>query len=121
MSSRKKPEQKPASTSVPDSSPISAETFPALRQFLRGYLHQDWQEDYGSPAEAAQQFCEDATPEERPDVAREWEAFRQLTKNLSLPAISALLTTKLGAEWEVRDPDQLDAISAIFRPFTRKM
>ena len=113
--------KKAAPTQSSAASAISAEAFPALRQFLRGYLHQDWQEDYDSPAEAAQQFCEDATPDERQEVGREWEAFRQRTKNLSLPAISALLKSKLGSEWAARDAEQLDAISAVFHPFARKM
>jgi hypothetical protein len=101
--------------------PVSAGTFPALRRFLRGYLHEDWQEDHDSPAEAAQQFCEDASAEERQDVAREWEAFRQRTKNLSLPAAAALLGTQLGSAWQPKTLDQIDAISAVFRPFDRKM
>jgi hypothetical protein len=100
---------------------ISASMFPALRQFLRGYLHQDWQEEHDSPAEAAQQFCEDASPKERQEVAREWEAFRQQTKNLSLPAISALLSHQLGAAWNPKAKDALEAISAVFRPFARKI
>jgi len=101
--------------------PVSAGTFPALRRFLRGYLHEDWPEDHDSPAEAARQFCEDASAEERQDVAREWEAFRQRTKNLSLPAISALLSTQLGSAWQPKTPDQIEAISLVFRPFDRKM
>jgi uncharacterized protein (DUF2267 family) len=101
--------------------PVSAGTFPALRQFLRGYLHQDWQEDHDTPEEAAQQFCEDASTEEREDVARDWEAFRQRTKNLSLRAVSALLNDHLGAAWRPETADQLDAVSVVFRPFDRKM
>jgi hypothetical protein len=101
--------------------PVSAGTFPALRQFLRGYLHEDWQEDHDSPSGAAEQFCEDASAEERQDVAREWEEFRQRTKNLSLPTVSALLTKQLGAAWRPETSDQIEAISAVFRPFDRKM
>jgi hypothetical protein len=101
--------------------PVSAGTFPALRQFLRGYLHEDWQEDHDSPSGAAEQFCEDASAEERQDVAREWEEFRQRTKNLSLPAVSALLNKQLGAAWRPETSEQIEAISAVFRPFDRKM
>jgi hypothetical protein len=101
--------------------PVSAGTFPALRRFLRGYLHEDWREDYESSSEAAQQFCEDASADEREDVAREWEAFRQRTKNLSLPAISELLSKQLGAAWRPETSDQIEAISAVFRPFNRKI
>jgi hypothetical protein len=102
-------------------SEISAATFPALRQFLRGYLHEDWQEEHNSPAEAARQFCEEASPEERREVAREWEAFRQRTKNLSSPAISLLLSSQLGAAWNPKTSDQLEAVSAVFRPFAGKI
>ena len=104
-----------------DGSPISASTFPALREFLRGYFHQDWQDEYDSPAEAAQQFCDDASPEERQELAREWETFRQRTKNLSLPAVSEVLNSKLGADWAPQTLADFDAVSAVFRPFAHKM
>ncbi len=112
---------KPKTSSPGSTASISASTFPALRQFLRGYLHQDWQEEHATPAEAAEQFCEDATGEERRAVASEWEAFRQQTKNLSLPAIAALLGSQLGAAWSPKTSDQLDSISAVFKPFDRKI
>ncbi len=106
--------------SAPASPQISASTFPALRQFLRGYLHQDWKQEYESPAEAAQQFCEDADTEERQRVAREWLDFCQQTKNLSLPAISGLLRDQLGAAWSVRSIEDFEAVSMVFRGFGRK-
>ena len=106
---------------TPNSPPeISAASFPALHQFLRGYLHQDWQDEYDSPAEAAQQFCEDTDGDDRHQVADEWIAFRQHTKNLSYPAIATLLSDKLGSSWHLKSPDDLEAISAVFQPFARK-
>jgi len=101
-------------------SEIDPEKFPSVRQFLRGYLHEDWQEEYDTPAEAAQQFCEDADAEERQHVALEWIAFCLQTKNLSLPAIASLLSDKLGSSWHLKSPEDLEAISAIFRRFARK-
>ena len=100
---------------------IYATTFPALRQFLRGYLHEDWQDEHDSPAAAARQFCEDASPEGRNDVAREWEAFRKEAKNLSLPAISSFLGDQLGAAWSPKTADALEAVSSVFRPFVPKV
>jgi contact-dependent growth inhibition (CDI) system CdiI-like immunity protein len=99
---------------------VSAANFPTLRQFLRGYFHEDWKEEYDTPAEAAQQFCEDADAQERRSVASEWIAFCQQTKNLSLPAISGLLSGQLGAAWNPKSHDDLEAISAVFRQFTHK-
>lgn len=115
---KKMPPKKDAKT---DASLISASISPAIHQFLRGYLHQDWQDEYDSPAEAAQQFCDDASPEERQDLAREWETFRRQTKNLSLPAVSKVLNSKLGADWSPKSLADFDAVSAVFRPFAHKM
>lgn len=112
---------KKPSAKADESAEISAATFPALRRFLRGYLHQDWQDEHDTPADAAQQFCDDASHDERQEVARQWEAFRQRAKNLSLPALVGLLNQPLGAAWNPKSVEQLDAVSAVFRPFARKM
>lgn len=121
MSNKKSPKKSAASSSDASTPQISAASFPALRDFLRGYLHQDWQDEYTTPAEAARQFCGDASPEERNTVKDQWEAFRQQTKNLSLPAISGLLSKQLGADWSPQSTDQFDAISAVFREFAREV
>lgn len=108
---RKKPTGKPDPASE-----ISAADFPALRAFLRGYLHEDWPEEFSSAAEAARQFTEEADAEERKQVAREWQKFRERTKTESLDAINRILAQKLGACWQVADATELEAVSLIFRP-----
>jgi hypothetical protein len=40
------------------------EQFPAFSQFLRGYLHEDFEEEFGGPFEAAEAFVGDSTDEE---------------------------------------------------------
>jgi len=117
----KKSIKKGPSGQVPTAPQISAAKFPALREFLRGYLHQDWQDEYDSPDKAAREFCQDASPDERQRLADEWEAFRQQTKNLSLPAISAVLSTQLGGAWSPRGLEQFEAISGVFREFARRI
>lgn len=92
---------------------ISAENFPALRAFLRGYFHQDLAEEYGSPEEAARQFCEDADSLERKQVAGDWKRFVEQTKRQPLAAINRLLTQKLGSSVTLTD-SQIAAISSIF-------
>ena len=42
--------------------------YPALREFLPAYLHQDFMQEYGSAAEAAKAFLEDASGDESQDV-----------------------------------------------------
>src|ERR1700678_4113957 len=53
-------------------SEISAKHFPALRAFMRSYLHQDFGEEYGSVEEAARTFVDDATEAEVATVLTEW-------------------------------------------------
>jgi CdiI immunity protein len=94
---------------------VSAAEFPALRQFLRGYLHEDWMEEYDSPAEAVRQFLEDADTTERQQLASEWQTFRERTKTEPLAAVGKLLTDKLGSSWRPRTPEELEGISLAFR------
>jgi hypothetical protein len=89
---------------------ISAASFPALRRFLRGYLHEDWMADHASAAEAAQQFCQDADREERQQVLREWLAFQKQVKGQPLREVNRLLQEKLGAAWDVQSAAELDAM-----------
>src|SRR5882724_5572195 len=93
--------------------PVSAGTFPALRRFLRGYLHEDWPEDHDTPAEAAEQFCEDASAEERQDVAREWEELRQGRKIFRYPPFRRSWTNSWGQHGSLRPRTK----SKRFRPY----
>jgi hypothetical protein len=106
----KKPHAKPAAAGE-----ISAAEFPALRQFLRGYLHEDWREENETAADAARQFLEDADATERQHVANEWQKFRERTKGASLEVMNRILDQTFGAGWRVLDPVELDAVSLVFR------
>jgi CdiI immunity protein len=90
---------------------ITAENFPALHTFLRGYFHEDVRDEYGTAPEAADQFCEDADSDERVPVAREWQRVMELTQGQA-PALNAALR-KLGAASQLTE-GQIPAISAIF-------
>jgi hypothetical protein len=90
---------------------LTAENFPALHTFLRGYFHEDVRDEYGSAPEAADQFCEDAESDERIPVAREWQKVVELTDGQA-PALNAALK-KLGAAIQLTE-DQIPEISAIF-------
>jgi len=102
------PPKKPAAT------PISAADFPALRSFLRGYFHQDMKEEYGSPEEAVREFCEDASAEERAQVAKEWAKFLDQTNGQPLEEVNRLLTGQLGSSCAIANED-LKRISAILK------
>jgi len=86
--------------------------FPALRAFMRSYLHQDFGEEYGSVEEAVRTFCEDANRDEVAAVAKEWRGFLEATKGRSLTEINNLLSSKLGSAWNATKEDELSQISA---------
>ena len=95
-------------TSKPE---ITTANFPALHTFLRGYFHEDVADEYGTPPEAADQFCDDADSDERIPVAREWQQIAQLTG--SQPAALNAALKKLGSAIRLRE-EEIPQVSAIF-------
>ena len=90
---------------------ISAANFPTLHTFLRGYFHEDVADEYGTPPEAAEQFCEDADTNERTPVAREWQQVMELTQGQ--PATLNAALKKLGSAVKLNE-EEIPQISAIF-------
>jgi hypothetical protein len=90
---------------------ITTANFPALHTFLRGYFHEDVADEYGTPPEAADQFCEDADTEERIPVAREWQQLLNLTGAEPTTLNPAL--KKLGSAIRLTEAD-IPQVSAIF-------
>lgn len=90
---------------------ITAANFPALHTFLRGYFHEDVADEYGTPAEAADQFCEDAETDERIPVAREWQQVAELTHAQPVALNAAL--RKLGSAIQLNEAE-IPQVAAIF-------
>jgi CdiI immunity protein len=92
---------------------ITAANFPALRSFLRGYFHEDVADEYGTPVEAAEQFCEDAETDERTAVAGEWKQLMNALQGRPLPEINQALTGKLGGAVRLNE-EEIQQVSQIF-------
>jgi len=92
---------------------IDAANFPALRSFLHGYFHEDVADEYGTPVDAADQFCEDADTDERMAVAQEWAHLMQLLHGRPVPEINQALTGKLGGAVRLNE-EELQQVSEIF-------
>jgi hypothetical protein len=90
---------------------ITAANFPALHTFLRGYFHEDVADEYGTPPEAADQFCEDAETDERIPVAREWQQLSELTQ--AQPAALNAALKKLGSAIRLTE-EEIPRVAAIF-------
>jgi contact-dependent growth inhibition (CDI) system CdiI-like immunity protein len=90
---------------------ISTADFPALREFLGGYFHQDMADEYGSAEGAARQFCKDADAGQRKAVAEEW--VRLVKQVTPLTALNEVLTKRLGSACTI-EQDEIKRISAVF-------
>src|SRR5436309_961279 len=92
---------------------ITSANFPALRSFLRGYFHEDVADEYGTPVDAADQFCEDAESDERMAVASEWAKLMSVLEGKALPEINLALTKKLGGSVRLNE-EEIQQVSQIF-------
>jgi hypothetical protein len=92
---------------------VNAATYPALHTFLRGYFHEDVADEYGTPLEAAEQFCEDAETDERLAVAKEWVHLMQVLHGRPVAEINQTLTTKLGGAIRLKE-EEVEQISGVF-------
>jgi hypothetical protein len=89
----------------------NAQQFAAVRAFVRAYLNQDYEDEYGTPAAAARAFCEDASEEERKRVAEEWRAFVESVAGLGVDEVNARLVGELGSGWSIRDVRELKRVT----------
>ncbi len=92
---------------------VSPDQFPALREFLRGYFHEDLEDEYGSPEAAARQFWQDADEAQRKAVAEEWSRLLTETKQLSLDQTNQLLQ-KIGSAWNFDTREKIQDIGKAF-------
>ena len=71
--------------------------FPELTQFLGGYLHEDWVDDYETADEAVFHFLSVARVEQVSAAKRELDAFMKL--NLDDASLAEALSLDLGCSY----------------------
>jgi hypothetical protein len=92
---------------------FDANEFPALKEFFSGYLHEDFNDEYGSAASAARAFRGDASPEESAQACQEWAKLRKLLTGRPMAEIQTSLE-KLGGAWRPQDLDEFHSLDALF-------
>ena len=90
----------------------SAASYPALRQFARAYLHEDFVVEYGGAIEAAEAFAADATVEERRALAAELNHLATASANWTQPRLTEFLTETVGSAWATPSASALRAMAA---------
>jgi CdiI immunity protein len=105
---RRNPEGKPVR-------PLGREAFPTLTAFLRGYLHEDFPEVHGSVRSAATAFSQDASPEERRQLAQELESLLRAVADHPARELRRFVTAELGSRWEPISREELAELLELFR------
>jgi hypothetical protein len=95
---------------------FDASEFPVLKEFFSGYLHEDFNDEYGSAARAARAFRGDASSEESAQAHLEWVKLRKILTGRPITEIQTSLQ-KLGGAWR---PQDLDEFHSLDRTFTGK-
>jgi hypothetical protein len=88
---------------------VKMSDFPELQRAFSAYLHEDFLEDYDTPAAAVRAFLEDADAGERARFRKEAKQFLALTAAYDLAKLRTLLS-RLGSRWT---PPSRDAVIAL--------
>ena len=86
--------------------------YPALRESLPGYLHEDFQETSGTAAEAMEAFLNEASEEETQPVREEWKRLRAHFAGRPFAELQAALV-RLGIAWRPASEEELRPIDEI--------
>lgn len=94
---------------------LRREAFPTLTAFVRGYLHEDFRKVHGSLHGAAAAFSQDASPEERRQLAQEIESLCRAAADHPARELRRFVTADLGSRWEPASHEELAELLALFR------
>ena len=86
--------------------------YPALRETLPGYLHEDFLETSGTVAEALEAFLNEASAEEIQQVCEEWGRLRKQFAGRRLKELQAALM-RLGIAWRPASEGELRRLDEI--------
>ena len=86
--------------------------YPALREMLPAYLHQDFADEYGTASEAAKGFVQEASGDEILQVKENWRRFRKAFAGRPLKEIQSALV-RLGSAWMPQNETDLKRLDKI--------
>ena len=86
---------------------LRREAFPALRAFLRGYLHQDYAAVHGSVRAAADAFRADASADERDQLVRELESLAEIVTATRTRALRGFISEEMGGGWLPKSREEI--------------
>lgn len=93
--------------------PFDPANYPALREFLPAYLHEDFADEYSSAAGALRGFLSDASGDEILQVKEEWSKFRATFRDRPFLEIQEAIG-RLGSAWRPEKEEELKEWDEIF-------
>lgn len=84
--------------------------YPALREALRGYLHEDWTTEYADSEDAARAFRRDAAEDEASAVAAEAKKLRAALEGMEVRDLRKLLGAGFGSGWRPSTAAEADRV-----------
>jgi len=106
--------RRPGAEAAPLSRGLHREAFPALRAFLRGYLHEDFSEVHGSVRQAATAFRDDASASELDRVVDELERLAEILASQPVRLLRQFVSEDLGSGWAPKSREEvLDLLGAL--------
>jgi CdiI immunity protein len=102
----------------PKSKTEPSNDLPALRNFVRGYFHQDMKDEYGSAKGALLAFCEDASANEKAALARDWSQLMAAEAGQPIEHLNQTLTQKLGSSYSVT-ADEVQQMTTILKALSK--
>lgn len=94
--------------------PAEKNSYPALRAFMHGYLHEDYAEEYGTAVDAVREFRFDSDDDEFKAVAAEWRRFLQQMKSQPMRTIQKVIRQELGGGWMPSSHADLEMLTDAF-------
>ena len=95
---------------------LSVEEIRVLREFARGYLHEDFSHEHGHAIGAGTAFAGDAGSDERDRVAAALDRAADLFADRSAADLKKLFVKDLRAAWTPESASDLRAIAEAIRP-----
>jgi hypothetical protein len=86
---------------------LRGDLFPALRAFLRGYLHQDFKAVHGSMRAAAEAFLADASADERDQLVRELESLMEIVSTRKTRSLRGFIADDMGSGWMPKSREEI--------------
>ena len=85
---------------------VDPASYPAVRAFLRGYLHEELEVEHGSAEGALSAFRAEADPAEREALRREGAALAEAARGLPLRELRRLLADGFGCAYRPRTREE---------------